>query len=248
MKTSRKKNLISLSLASILLLVLNVSIASAQWVQKSNGIGNTNIINAMASIGSTLFAASALDGVWISTNNGDNWSQTILTQPINSFYVSGGSIYACGNGIFSSTNLGSSWIPLTLANGVGPITSMGGYLIAGTATTAPTGLYYSSNNGATWEQSSITNWTSYAFTSSGSNLFVGVQFSGVRVSTNQGVNWSATGLGAATVLSLLTSGSSTYAGTEFNGIYTSNNNGVNWTSTSFGSFGAFSIITQGGFL
>lgn len=247
MKTSFTKNLNSLILFFVFLFTFNFTDISAQWVQKSSGIGTSSTVYALASIGTTLFAGTAGgDGVWKSTNNGDNWTQTTLNnQSISSFYVSGGTLYACGSGIFKSTNLGISWTPLSLSQGVGPITSIGAYLVAGTGAN---GLFYSSNDGATWNPSSITSGNSWAFATSGSNIFVGMQFSGVRLSTNQGVNWANTGLGATNVLSLLISGSSIYAGTEFNGIQVSNNNGANWTMSSFPAFGVYSIISQSTFL
>ena len=247
MKTLFTKNLSSLILFFVFLFTLSFTNSPAQWVQKSSSIGTSSIVYALASIGTTLFAGTAGgDGVWKSTNNGDNWTQTTLNnQSISSFYVSGGTIYACGSGIFKSTNLGTSWTPLTLSQGVGPITSIGAYLVAGTGAN---GLFYSSNDGATWSPSSITSGTSWAFTTSGANLFVGMQFSGVRLSTNQGVSWSNTSLGSTNVLSLLTNGSNIYAGTEFNGIHVSTNNGLNWTQTSFLAFGVNSIISQSSFL
>lgn len=247
MKTSFTKNLNSLILFSVFLFTFSFTNSPAQWVQKSSGIGTSSIVYALASIGTTLFAGTAGgDGVWISTNNGDNWTQTSLNnQSVSSFYVSGGTIYACGSGIFKSTNTGVSWTPLTLAQGVGPIVSTGAYLVAGTGSN---GINYSNNGGATWEQSSITSGTTWAFVTTPGTLLAGMQFSGVRLSTNQGVNWTSTSLGATNVLSLLNTGSNTFAGTEFNGIYVSVNNGVNWTQTSFTSFGVHSIISQSSYL
>ena len=48
--------------------------SNAQWVNVSNGIGNKQVYS-MTSNGSNLFAGTFNYGLYISTNNGLNWSQ-----------------------------------------------------------------------------------------------------------------------------------------------------------------------------
>ena len=85
--------------------------ANAQWVQMSNGMGNKDV-RSFTSSGNYLFAGTINNGVYYSTNNGMNWSQTSLTnQQTYSLLISGNNIFA-GNtyppSIHLSTNNGTN--------------------------------------------------------------------------------------------------------------------------------------------
>lgn len=93
------------------------------------------------------------------------------------------------------------------------------------------GIYLSTNNGISWNQSGLNN-VGFVFSSvtSGNNIFVGTYGQGVYLSTNIGTNWIQAGLDTMYIWSLAVSGNNIYAGTSAYGLYLSTNNGTNWTN------------------
>ena len=151
----------------VVLIVFQFSILSntnlqAQWVQ-TNGPAFANVQSLTAN-GTNIFAGTP-SGVFLSTNNGTNWTQVNNDLPGNyyawSLAVSKTNIFAGttdgggGGGVFRSTNNGSSWIEV--------------------------------NNG-------LTNDHVWTLSASGTNLFAGTYSSGAFLSTNNGTNWIKIGL------------------------------------------------------
>ena len=61
----------------------------------SSGMGNDITVLSFAISGNNIFAGTDLFGVYLSTNNGQNWTQTSLNnQTIYSLAISGSSIFA----------------------------------------------------------------------------------------------------------------------------------------------------------
>ena len=94
----------------------------SSWIRASNGLSYQNVY-ALAVIDTILFASvpgSFSFNVYRSTNNGSNWDQvfTIGQPPINQFAVSARNIFgvAFGAGIYLSTDLGVTWLPVN--NGI----------------------------------------------------------------------------------------------------------------------------------
>ncbi len=88
--------------------------------------------------------------------------------------------------------------------------------------------FYSTNNAATWTQTSLTNETVNALVINGSTFVAGTNFDGVFISTNSGANWTQTSLNDKDVYSLTVNNGVIYAGTVGSGIYISTNNGQTW--------------------
>jgi len=111
------------------------------WVQKNTGLTNTNV-TALASIGGFLFAGTSqgsIGGVYISSDNGNNWTLSLNDAWISSFLTLGSNIFAgsVGNGIWRSTNYGNTWTQINdgLGSGAYNVLSIGAddqYLFAGT--------------------------------------------------------------------------------------------------------------------
>jgi len=109
------------------------------------------------------------------------------------------------------------------------------------------GLFKSTNNGASWQQTSLnTNYLALAVSPSGSNILAGTYSGGIHVSTNGGTNWIQSSLTDKVTRSFLTSGGNTFAGTEYNGIYTSTNNGMNWIQSPFNNRSVRSFAIHNG--
>jgi len=93
------------------------------------------------------------------------------------------------------------------------------------------GVFLSTNNGASWTATGLTNTDVSALAMSGTNLFAGTE-GGVLLSTNNGTNWTEVnnGLTNTNVSALAVSGTNLFAGTR-DGVFLSTDNGTSWTAT-----------------
>jgi len=239
------------------LVVLLVSFQlNAQWVQTNGPYGGR--IVCLASSGSIIFASTPGD-VFLSTNNGANWS-TInkgLPKPvlsgdfnpnISALMISGTNLFAgtSDSGIYLSTNSGTNWKQLNNglpdSTGIVALTVIGNSIFAA-AVKVPfggsNGVILSTDNGTSWIQinNGLTNLDVRSFAVSGSNIYAGTYGSGVFLSTNNGSNWTQVNNGLPNtnneILSLAVCGDNIFAGTYF-GVYLSTNNGTNWTQVNSG--------------
>jgi photosystem II stability/assembly factor-like uncharacterized protein len=218
---------------------IQFQIASAQWVQKSNGMATNQEIDAIAISGNNVFAGIYLGGIYRSTDYGESWVQSglsnldVYTIAVNGTYIFAGTE---GGGIFRSSNNGTTWT--TVNNGltslfVNVITINGTNIFAGTVHTSQYGgVYLSTNNGDSWVSIGLTNYYVRTLAANGSNLFAGTAIDGVFLSTNNGLNWTPVNNGLPNnpeVISLLANGGNIYAG-NFPGVYITTDNGMNWNT------------------
>jgi hypothetical protein len=114
-----------------------------------------------------------------------------------------------------------------------------------------TGVYVSSDNGATWNQQNngITDLNVTSLLAIDGYLFAGSNSGKIFISQNNGTDWKPAGsLGSngSQVKSIITAGGYIFAGTFSNGIYRSNDNGKTWDSTSFpAAYQVRSIVAAG---
>ena len=85
--------------------------ASAQWV-KTNGLVDQNVY-CLAASGGIIFAGTYDSGVFLSANNGTNWTAAdsgLTATLVRSFAVRGDTIFAgTDSGVFLTANNGASW-------------------------------------------------------------------------------------------------------------------------------------------
>ena len=223
------------------LICLTISLAPlhAQWVQ--SGLSG-QIIASFALSGTNLFAGTGGGGVFLSTDNGTNWTavNTGLTNPfVMALAVSGTNLFAwTWGGVFISSDNGTSWTEVNtgLTNfAVRSLAVSGTNLFAGTD---GGGVFLSTNNGTSWTavNTGLTNLAVSSLAVSGTNLFAGTDGGGVFLSTNNGTSWTAvnTGLTNTAVISLAVSGTNLFAGTWGGGIFLSSDNGTSWTAVNTG--------------
>ena len=157
---------------------------------------------------------------WVPINNGLPSAETKVRVIIEK----DGEIFAGTNsGVYHRS--GSSWdeknFGLTNTN-VTAITSISGYLFAGTSQGSVGGLYISSDNGVNWTLSQSITWVT-SFITIGSNIFAGSYGDGIWRSTNYGNTWSqindGLGSGAYYVLSLGADNQYIFAGTGASSIW-----------------------------
>jgi len=231
---------------SFLFLLFFTSISNAQWVQTiCNGAW---LVYSLTYKDSIIFAGSdAGQGVFRTTNNGQNWSQTSLNNIYaRALATSGSNIFAgngmtiSGPGVYLSTNYGLNWLPTSLTyDTVFSLAVSGNNIFAGTYAR---GVFLSTNNGQNWTQTSLV-YTILSLAINGVNIFAGT-YNGVYRSTNNGQNWTQTSFNNQYVLSLAVNGSNVFAGT-YNGVYRSTNNGQNWTQTSLNNQSVPSLAASG---
>jgi hypothetical protein len=206
------------------------SIAEAQWVQTTNGIGSDKYVYCSTAYGNNVYAGTNT-GIYLSSDGGNNWAQSgldtmyILSLAANANYVFAGTdVY----GIYLSTNNGTNWIHTSLNNWtIWSITIAGNSVFAGTQNG---GIYRSLNNGTNWSWVGLSNYSIFALAVSGTNVFAGT--GGVFISTNNGTNWTATSLNNRTVNSFAITGNNIFAATDSFGVYLSTNAGISWAQTS----------------
>ncbi|MGB9697314.1 MAG: T9SS type A sorting domain-containing protein [Ignavibacteria bacterium] len=150
-------------------------------------------------------------GVYISTNNGLNWSITsLLNISIDAMTGSGSQVLASSMGqgkIYSTTNNGLNWTTIT--------TGLSGHLaISGNRIyCAGSGLRVTTNNGASWNI--IHNSGGISVVADDSLVIFGTQDGDIYRSTNYGQTWTKTySVSQAYVYSLYKYGSYIFAGTD----------------------------------
>jgi ligand-binding sensor domain-containing protein len=147
-----------------------------------------------------------------------------LTNPyVNAFGVVGANLFAgTGDGIFLSTNSGTSW---TAVNSGLTSMTVNAFAVTGPNLFAGTqggGVFLSTNNGSNWTavNSGLTSTALSALAVAGASLFAGT-VGGVFVSTNGGSSWTAvnTGLINTSVYALVATGTNLFAGTFGGGVW-----------------------------
>lgn len=234
-----------------IILLLYTRLLHAQWVQTNGPLGG-NVIS-FAVLGTNLFAGTAGNGIFLSTNSGTSWTvvNTGLTNTdVRALTVSGTNLFAgTAGGVFLSTNSGTNWTAinngLTSTNvyalALSPNGAGGMNLFAGTVG----GVFLSTNNGTNWTavNSGLTNIFVYALAVSGANLFAGTTWGGgVFLSTNNGTSWTAVNTGLRTNTRVRafavspngTGGTNLFAGFDSSGVFLSTNSGTSWTAASTG--------------
>jgi Secretion system C-terminal sorting domain len=224
----------------IVLVITFLSIsASAQWIQMSEGIGGGKNILSFATIGADVFAGvysfpTGPSGVYRSTNNGANWTQTSLTGIyIGSLEAIGNNLFAgiyypssSGGGLYVSSDRGASWLLTAMNIGVVSLAVSGGNIYAGSINN---GVFISHDTGRTWPQINLINQNVLSLATSGNTVYASTADSGIYVSTNKGTDWFHTPVNNQAVYSLATLGSRVFAGTQNVGIVSSTNNGGYWS-------------------
>lgn len=201
-------------------------------------VGNVNVV--YATTDGKLFAGTLQQGIYFSSNNGENWVQKnngLADLNVFSFLEVGSNIF-CGTlgGIYKSSNLGDNWeltnngLTDTYINTLA--ITKDNKLLAGTLYS---GLFISNDFGASWTQmqNNFSNKSVNCILSKSDGfVFVGTT-SGLYRSTYLFDFWGKvdTDFKSNNNINTLAQDSSgnLYAGTNNGMIFKSTNNGVNWT-------------------
>ena len=235
-------------------IILN-RVNSQTWILTTS---NSQLWNCIAASESGLYLIAGVfgGGIYISNNSANSWHFYNNTQTNQASFHSvaisfTGQYQLAGssNGLFLSSTYGSLFqIPTSIATiNISPwqsvtMNSNGQYMAAVLCCGnggSQGGIYYSTNHGVTWSQSSASsknNWISVSSNANGNQMYAinrNSNYSGVvYTSSNNGMNWtSSTNTPKDKILSqIITSASGQYVAlASYNdSIFISSNNGVNW--------------------
>jgi photosystem II stability/assembly factor-like uncharacterized protein len=208
----------------------------ASWMEVNNGLNNVFLIYTIAADGTNIYAG-LYNGLYVSTNLGENWNPTNIVDPVYSIVVSGSEIYVASQDIWRSTDNGSSWHQLSSNVSGSSIAILGNNIFVGTRNGY---VYRSTDNGNTWTNARIgpsyMNLKVTGLAIIDTILFAGLEGAGVYRSTDKGQNWTEvnTGLTKKFVQSLIAYRNNLFVGTYQGNVFLSTNNGTNWTNVGDG--------------
>jgi photosystem II stability/assembly factor-like uncharacterized protein len=258
------KSALALSLSCFLFFANH---ANGQWVQ-TNLPEVGNYVNALATKGNNVFAATDIGGVFLSLNNGASWIPVDSGLPsstdVSALAVCGNNIFAgiVSSGIFLSTDTGASWSRVSTGITNDQLSALmvnGNYIFAGTSESmqgigrdgfilVPAQVFLSTNNGLSWTaiDSGLPGRNVRALAVCDSNIFAGTD-GGVFRSTNNGALWTAadSGLTGSIPLAFAVSRKNIFAGFWGSGVFLSTNNGASWTAVNNGLPDSFTVRSFG---
>ena len=234
--------------------------SGANWNVGDTVLTKNKFVYALSTLGTAgyVFAGTNYIGTtdpkttFVSTNNGVTWAATttnpVFTGTNTSVYSLrefGGNLYAgTSHSVYRTVNFGANWIQMT-GGTMGTdkqtysLTAIGTTkLLAGTISN---GVYWSIDNGTTWNPQNTglpASSTVYSLTTIGSNIFL-PSFGNVVYQATDGssLSWSATtstGLFNKYDYTIFSVGSTLYLGSAGAGLFISNNNASSWTRSNSG--------------
>ncbi|MCK9423507.1 MAG: T9SS type A sorting domain-containing protein [Bacteroidales bacterium] len=164
---------------------------------------------------------------WQQTRGPCGGSVTCISPDVNGIWV------GSETGLLFSPDNGVTWIDRNqdLPHFVISFLSSGNTLYAGTS---DNGVYISSDNGSTWEWTSLNNTGVHKLVKIGENIFAGTG-RGVYLSSNNGGNWVPvnSGLTNTSILAMAVKENDVFAGC-WDGVFRSSDNGDNWVAINDG--------------
>ncbi len=158
------------------------------------------------------------------------------------------------NSLFLVPNCYSQWVHISSGligtDGVMSLGASSDKIFAGDyheQTITGHGIFSSTDNGASWIQTSLNYDLFSSFAAIGDDIFAGT-YSGVYISTDNGINWSQSTLNNLNVSCLAVRGNTVFAGVNYpnsGGVYVSTDLGATWMATSLGNLYINSLAVSG---
>jgi hypothetical protein len=222
------------------------------WTAENNETVGTEILS-FAGSGPNMFAAIKGSPIYVSTNFGSSWyaaaDSGLGNGLIQHLTVIGSGLYAAtDSGLFISSNDGENWSSIYggFMDTVSPydLVQSGSNLVVSTYSK---GIYYSSNNGASWHKAGGFNTqTQPALSAIGSKVF-SESANGIYLSTDNGENWvelNDTVTNRGLLISIVSTGSTLFTvnegnpmefediGPTYTSLKNSTDNGITWNPVS----------------
>jgi len=188
-----------------------------------------------------LYAGTVSDGIFLSTDNGSNWSPVnngITINPVNVITISGNNIFAGTDcGLYLSTNNGSSWSLTSITNNhIFSIASYDNNIIA------CVGVFVSLSIGNITDEGKYLDKSHLLSFASQNNSNTITYSDGVFLSSDIGKSWipinnglrNVGDLTCKDVYSFAINGSNIFAGTFGSGVYLSTDTGNSWSAVNSG--------------
>jgi hypothetical protein len=186
-------------------------------------------------------------GVFISTDNGTNWTQINTGLTSDSVYAlasngtdlfAGSYFYGSFGGVCHLNSNDTSWTQVDSGIFGGYVRSL---MVNGTnvfVAMSGRGVFLSTNNGTAWREvnTGLTDSNVLTLAANGSDIFAGTGNDGVFLSTNSGANWTAAnnGLSGVTIYALAAMDANLFAGSYRKGVFLSTDKGTSWNSVNTG--------------
>nr|MBP6730966.1 hypothetical protein [Chitinophagales bacterium] len=234
------------------------------WNKINNGLTSLSILSLAAIDTNTILAGSNGDGLFKTTNKGQNWtainSNLLNSKEITALTTGGGRVFAlvADGGVFASDDNGDTWFSLNDANTLNIVESEhfsynaatdqllvsneNGLFLLDTASTTTTPAF-------TAAQTGLPNGIHiHGLTNNGTDWFV-ASHSGVFATPGSAVNWVSanTGIPTTDIGAIVAIGDTLIAGTEKRGVFKSNAATISWSAnnSSFTNINVSSVAGQG---
>lgn len=145
-----------------------------QWTQFNQGW--YDLVFSIAVKEDTILASTKNTGIHLTSDNGANWNtiNTGLPLQVNAVTIVGTTFFAGTNdGLYISTNGGSSWSITSITNAIGSFTKVGNNVFAGGS--GGGGVFLSTDSGASWTaiNAGLSNLTVYSLATNDTYVFAG---------------------------------------------------------------------------
>lgn len=199
------------------------------WTAPNNGLTERNV-SALATLGTQVFAGT-VNGVFVSTNNGQSWtsvSNGLGNRVLTGLAVSGTRVYAATQGgVYVTANGGQLWSSLGLTNyPLSHLAVNGDFLVAASRA----GVFTSNDQGRNWRQitEGLDNPVSALAIRAGT-AYAGSSLDGVYALADNGQVWRPVNdsLSAISARALVVSGPNLFLSTD-DGVWLSTNSPQTW--------------------
>jgi photosystem II stability/assembly factor-like uncharacterized protein len=231
---------------------------AVNWSAAAAGLPFASNVRSMTTFNGSIFAGLDGGGIYRSNDRGATWAKVDAANPlirqrlVIDLFATSNTIFAItDDGLFRSTDGGVTFqrshngFPTNIRIQGYSLTQSGGNILVSasvvvTVSEAIDGIWYSSDNGDSWHQATITNnvVAVTAVASDGSTrAYAGVYTessftTGLYISTNSGVSWVPNPAFMVDIENMAVRGNNVLASTLFNAYYSTDFGELNWTHNS----------------
>jgi photosystem II stability/assembly factor-like uncharacterized protein len=206
-----------------------------QWTEPTSNL-TSKLVNTFLVDGDNIFAGTASNGLFRSTDNGTTWNTLGLSASVYAVSKYDSTIYvSSGNGLHTSTDNGLTWARINSYKNVKGTLLHRERLFC---ISAEAGLFISDDSGKTWKTptNSVGSTTLAAIIEHQNDIYISTYGAGVFRSSDDGESWNSVNIGLSNfdVLALESNDDVIFGGTYGGGVFASNNKGNVWVPVNTG--------------